>query len=94
VDTPHARRPRWRLHTEVREARILRRTRRWHIPGQPQVEDFAEYRLVYPEEAQRLADSAGLEWLVAYDNRELRDSRLTGTATAAPDCAAIRGRKR
>lgn len=80
-------------HTLDRARRLLTRTRVWQIPGRPEVEDYAEYRLLFPEELRRLVEEAGFTVRALYDNRELRDSDLTGTVTAAPDLAGMRGRK-
>jgi len=93
VDTPEFSATTVSIHTLDRDARLLARTRTWRIPGQPDVVDHAEYRLIYPEEARRLAEGAGFEWLAGYDNREFRESGLTGTIKATPDCAGMHGRK-
>jgi SAM-dependent methyltransferase len=93
VDTPEFRATSVSTHTLDRTARILKRTRVWSIPGQPPVEDYAEYRLVYPNELTRLLEATGFEMLGLYDNREFRSSDLTGTISAAPDVGGIRGRK-
>jgi len=42
-----------------RADRTLKRTRVWHIAGQAEVEDYAEYRLLYPEELSTLLTGAG-----------------------------------
>jgi hypothetical protein len=76
-----------------RAARILKRTRVWHIAGRPAVEDYAEYRLVYPDELVSLLAAAGFDGIEVYDNREFRSSDLTGTITGAPDVGGLRGRK-
>jgi SAM-dependent methyltransferase len=81
------------VHSLDRAARLLRRTRVWHIPGQPDVEDYAEYRLLYPEELRQLLESGGFAVADMYDNREFKVSDLAGTITSAPDCAGMRGRK-
>jgi hypothetical protein len=93
VDTPEFQATSVSTHTLDRAARLLKRTRVWHIPGQPSVEDYAEYRLVYPDELTRLLEAAGFEMLGLYDNREFRSSDLTGTIGAAPDLGGMRGRK-
>lgn len=76
-----------------RGARILERTRVWRIPGRPEVEDYAQYRLLYPDELARLLTAGGFEVLALYDNREFRSSDLTGTVPTTPDLAGLRGRK-
>jgi len=81
------------LHQLDRQARVLRRTRTWHIVGRADEEDYAEYRLLLPEEVQRLLETAGFEMLGMYDNREFRPTGLTGRITTGPDAAGMRGRK-
>jgi len=76
-----------------RAARRLTRTRVWHIPGQPDVEDFAEYQLLDPDELRGLVADAGFEVLGLYDNRDFRESDLLGTVSGGPDVAGMRGRK-
>ena len=93
VDTPEFRATSVSLHTLDREARVLRRFRTWHIPGEPDVEDYAEYRLLLPEEMAKLLDRGGFDMLAMYDNRELAPTALTGTIPAAPDVSGMRGRK-
>ncbi len=93
VDTPEFQATSVSTHTLDRAGRILKRTRVWHISGRPPVEDYAEYRLVYPEELRTLLESVGFEAIDLYDNREFRSSNLTGTISVAPDVAGMRGRK-
>ena len=81
------------LHQLDRQARVLRRARTWHIIGQADEEDYAEYRLLLPGEVERLLDAAGFEMLAMYDNREFRPTDLTGTITSGADVAGMRGRK-
>ena len=80
-------------HSLDRGARLLKRTRVWRIPGRPDIEDYAEYRLVYPDALRRLLEAAGFVVAGMFDNRELRVSDLSGTITAEPDVAGLRGRK-
>ncbi|MCI0546998.1 MAG: class I SAM-dependent methyltransferase [Candidatus Rokubacteria bacterium] len=81
-------------HCLDRAARRLTRTRVWRIRGQEaEVEDHAEYRLLFPEELERLLAAGGFEVAAMYDNRDLVASDLAGTITAAPDVAGMRGRK-
>jgi hypothetical protein len=80
-------------HTLDRARRILTRTRVWRILGEPDVEDYAEYRLLFPEELRRLVGDAGFEVHAIHDNREFRESGLTGEVPTAPDVAGMRGRK-
>jgi len=93
VDTPEFQATSVALHVLDRDARLLKRTRIWRIPGRPDVEDYAEYRLLYPDELGRLVEAGGFEMLGLFDNREFRSSDLAGTITAAPDIAGMRGRK-
>ena len=93
VDTPEFQATSVSTHTLDRAARILTRTRIWHIPGRPPVEDHAEYRLVFPDELVRVLETAGFESLGLFDNRECRSSDLAGTIGLAPDVAGMRGRK-
>ena len=98
VDTPEFAATSVSIHALDRARRLLIRRRTWHVPGKPDSEDYSEYRLVYPEEARKLAEGAGFEWLAGYDNREFRESGLTGSigtapANAASDCAGMHGRK-
>jgi len=74
-------------------SRLLKRRRVWHIPGRPAVEDYAEYRLLYPEELRRLLETGGFEVAGMYDNRQFKDTDLAGSISAAPDVGGMRGRK-
>jgi SAM-dependent methyltransferase len=93
VDTPGFKATSVSLHQLDRHARVLKRTRTWRIAGQEDVEDYAEYRLLLPEEIQQLLEAAGFELLGMYDNRALQPTDLTGNVTAGPDVAGMRGRK-
>ena len=93
VDTPGFRATSVSLHELDRTARILKRRRIWHIASQAEVEDYAEYRLLLPQELQQLLASAGFRVLGMYDNRQFRATDLTGAITAGPDVAGMRGRK-
>ena len=81
------------MHVLHREARILERTRVWHIPGRPEVEDYARYRLLYPGELAGLLTSAGFDEIEIFDNRELVSSDLRGSTSTIPDPGGMRGRK-
>lgn len=94
VDTPEFSAVSVSLHELDRHARVLKRTRTWHIAGRADVEDYAEYRLLYPEEIQGLLETAGFEVLGLYDNRVFQPTALTGGTMAQPDAAGMRGRKR
>ena len=93
VDAPELRATSVAMHTLDRRARLLKRTRVWRIPGRPDVEDYAEYRLLYPDELERGLDTAGFAMLGLFDNREFRSSDLRGTTTSPPDPGGMRGRK-
>lgn len=93
VDTPELTATLVSTHALDRAARRLTRRRVWHIAGRPDVEDYAQYRLLEPDELRGRLERAGFEVVGLYDNREFRDSDLTGAAGAAPDVAGVRGRK-
>jgi hypothetical protein len=81
------------MHVLDRGARLLKRTRVWRIPGRPDVEDYAEYRLLYPDELERGLDAAGFAMLALFDKRELRSSDLRGSTPRAADPGGMGGRK-
>ena len=93
VDTPEFKATSVSMHSLDQSSRVLKRRRVWHIPGRPDVEDYAEYRLLYPEELRRLLETSGFEVAGMYDNRRFMDSDLAGTITAVPDIGGMRGRK-
>jgi hypothetical protein len=81
------------VHTLDRTARRLTRTRVWRIPGRPDVEDYAAYRLLEPEELRRLLERAGFEVRALHDNREFRETGLVGAPGATMDVGGMGGRK-
>lgn len=93
VETPGFQATSVSFHELDRTARILKRRRIWRIAGQADVEDYAEYRLLLPEEVQPLLESGGFRVLGMYDNRQFQPTDLTGAITAAPDVGGMRGRK-
>jgi hypothetical protein len=94
VDTPDFQATSVSIHTLDHAARILKRTRTWRIRDRDQVEeDYAEYRLLYPDELTRLLGAGGFQMLGLFDNREFRPSDLAGTITAGSDVGGVRGRK-
>jgi SAM-dependent methyltransferase len=93
VDAPGFKATSLSLHELDRQTRVLKRTRTWHIVGQADVEDYAEYRLLLPEEIQRLLETAGFEVLGMYDNREFQPTDLAGRIIVGPDIGGMRGRK-
>jgi SAM-dependent methyltransferase len=93
VDAPGLQATSISTHALHREARILERTRVWHIPGRPAVEDCARYRLLDPEELAGLLTRAGFDEIRIFDNREFASSDLRGRARATPDPGGMGGRK-
>jgi len=93
VDVPGFRATSTARHVLDRHARILERVRVWRIPGQPDVEDYAAYRLLYPEELEQGLEAAGFEMLALADNRAFRASDLRGAPTESSDPGGMRGRK-
>jgi len=93
VDRPEFRARSVSLHRLDRETRVLTRSRTWHIAGEPDVEDHAEYRLLFPAELAAFLERGGFHVLALYDNRQLVPTELTGTITPAPDVSGLRGRK-
>jgi SAM-dependent methyltransferase len=93
VDTPELAATAVSVHRLDRAARRLTRTRVWRIAGRPDVEDYAEYRLLEPEELRRLLERAGFDVHALHDNREFRETDLTGAPGAAIDVGGMRGRK-
>jgi hypothetical protein len=81
------------VHALDRAARRLTRSRVWRIPGRADVEDHAEYRLLFPDELGRLLERGGFTLLGLFDNRELHPSALTGRPDAAGDPGGMAGRK-
>jgi len=81
------------LYELDRRARLLRRSRTWHVEGRPDVEDYAEYRLLFPDEMRQLLEAGGFEILDMFDNREFQRTELTGRMTAGSDVGGLRGRK-
>ena len=93
VDTPEFKAISVSRHQLDRQTRVLKRIRTWQIIGRPDEEDYAEYRLLFPGEVERLLETAGFEVLGMYDNRELQPTDLTGSVTRGADVAGMRGRK-
>jgi SAM-dependent methyltransferase len=93
VEAPGFRATSVSLHQLDRAARILRRTRTWHIEGRPDAEDYAEYRLLLPDEVHGALEACGFEVLDMYDNRQFEPSDLSGRIAAGPDVGGMRGRK-
>jgi hypothetical protein len=94
VDTPAFQATAVSIHTLDRAARILKRTRVWRIRDRDQAEeDYAEYRLLYPDELVRLLQAGGFQMLGLFDNREFQPSDLAGAISAGSDVGGMRGRK-
>lgn len=53
-------------------------TRTWHIPGEQDVKDLLEFRMLFPQEIQHYITQAGFQVLGLYDNTRLEESDLTG----------------
>jgi hypothetical protein len=81
------------IHSLDRASRLLRRTRRWTIAGRADVEDYAEYRLLYPEELRGLLESVGFAVVGMYDNRDFRSTDLIGHPAGSGDVGGMGGRK-
>ena len=80
-------------HVLHRGDRILERRRVWRISGRPDVEDYARYRLLYPEELADLLASAGFASVEIFDNREFRSSDMKGRVARTSDPGGMGGRK-
>jgi hypothetical protein len=93
VDAPQFQATTVSVHDLDPAARILKRTRTWHIRGRAEVEDYAEFRLLLPEEVQGLLERDGFRVLGLYDNRQFQPTDLGGRTSAAPDVGGMRGRK-
>jgi SAM-dependent methyltransferase len=93
VDAPGFKATSVSVHELDRQARVLKRVRTWHIAGQADVEDRAEYRLLLPDEMRRLLETAGFDVLGLYDNRGFQPSDLTGNIAPGADVGGMRGRK-
>ncbi|HEX3178908.1 MAG TPA: class I SAM-dependent methyltransferase [Methylomirabilota bacterium] len=93
VDTPEFSATSVSIHSLDRQARVLRRQRTWHRADAPDVVDVAEYRLLLPEEMERLLDSRGFELLGLYDNRSFEATTLRGGGAPDGDVGGMRGRK-
>ena len=66
------------LHGFDRRRQLLVRRRTWTIPGHRPIEDFCEYRLFFPAELERLLDAKGFRVLGMFDNKNLRETDLSG----------------
>ena len=65
-------------HSFDRRRQILVRKRRWNIEGRDEIEDFCEYRMFFPAELDHLVNTKGLKIAGMFDNKELRESDLSG----------------
>jgi len=61
-----------------RRRQLLIRRRVWEIPDCPPIEDFCEYRLLFPAELDGLLLEHGFRVAGMYDNMELRETDLSG----------------
>jgi len=62
-----------------RRKQFLVRKRLWKIKGRKNVEDFCEYRLLFPAELEQHLNQHGFEVRGMFDNKELRATDLTGS---------------
>ena len=61
-----------------RRKQLLIRKRIWNIPGEPVIEDFCRYRMFFPAELEHLLKRKGFRVVTMADNKELRNTDLTG----------------
>jgi len=61
-----------------RRAQLLVRKRIWRIDGQPTIEDYCCYRMFFPAELEHLLMNKGFRVAGMFDNKELKESDLTG----------------
>ena len=61
-----------------RRAQLLVRKRIWRIDGQPPIEDYCRYRMFFPAELEHLLMNKGFRVAGMFDNKELKESDLTG----------------
>ena len=66
------------VHSFDRRRQLLSRKRVWNIAGKRKQEDFCEYRLFFPVELQYLLKEHGFQVVGMFDNKELRDTDLSG----------------
>ncbi len=64
-------------HSFDRRRQLLIRHRVWEIPGRSPVEDFCEYRLLFPAELESSLLEHGFRVAGMYDNMELRETDLS-----------------
>ena len=88
VDTPEFKATSVSTHSLDRGARLLQRTRVWRIPGCPDIEDYAEYRLLYPEELTSAARSRRIR-----DQGDVRQSRVQSLRSYGYDYRRTRCRR-
>jgi len=79
VDTPQFKARGVTRHSLDRRRQLLIRRRIWTISGQPPAEDYCEYRLFFPAELEHLLAGAGFRVAGMFDNKELRDTDLSGS---------------
>jgi SAM-dependent methyltransferase len=61
-----------------RRRQLLVRRRTWTVPGQGRIEDFCEYRMFFPAELEHLLREHGFAVQGMFDNKELRETDLSG----------------
>lgn len=65
-------------HSFDRRHQLLIRRRVWEIQDRAPIEDFCEYRLLFPAELDGLLSKHGFTVAGIYDNMELRETDLSG----------------
>ena len=65
-------------HSFDRRRQLLIRRRVWEIPGRSPIEDYCEYRLLFPAELDGLLLEHGFRVAGMYDNMDLRETDLSG----------------
>ena len=58
---------------------VVIRRRTWKLEDGETIEDFCEYRLLFPAELEAFLDDAGFEVVGMYDNQQLLDTPLNGS---------------
>ena len=57
---------------------LMIRSRKWKLEDGETIEDFCEYRLLFPAELEAFLDDAGFDIVGMYDNQQLTDTLLNG----------------
>jgi SAM-dependent methyltransferase len=67
-----------------RRRQLVVRRRTWNIQGHGEVEDFGQYRFFFPAELEHLLREHGFEVKGMFDNKELRETDLSGSRLYVP----------